>query len=48
MREGIQSGVNATPKFYVNGTRIDGKVPLEGLFGAVEQAAGAVPAKEAP
>ena len=48
VREGIQSGVNATPKFYVNGTRIDGKVPLDGLFAAVEQAVGAVPAKEAP
>jgi protein-disulfide isomerase len=48
VREGIQSGVNATPKFYVNGARIDGKVPLEGLFAAVEQAVGAVPAKEAP
>ena len=48
VREGIQSGVNATPKFYVNGARIDGKVPLEGLFDVVEQAVGAVPAKEAP
>jgi len=48
VRDGIQSGVNATPKFYVNGTRIDGKVPLEGLFDAVERAVGAVPAKEAP
>ena len=48
VREGIQSGVNATPKFYVNGARIDGKVPLEGLFDAVEQAVGAVPAEEAP
>ncbi|MGP8002142.1 MAG: DsbA family protein [Streptosporangiaceae bacterium] len=44
VREGIQSGVNATPKFYVNGIRIDGKVPLEGLFEAVEQALGVIPA----
>ena len=27
--EGIRNGVNATPKFYVNGERIDGKVPLD-------------------
>ena len=47
VREGIQSGVNATPKFYVNGQRIDGKVPLEGLFEAVEEALGVVSAKEA-
>jgi protein-disulfide isomerase len=44
VREGIQSGVNATPKFYVNGARIDGKVPLEGLFEAVEKALGVVSA----
>ena len=48
MREGIQGGVNATPKFYVNGIRIDGKVPLEGLFEAVEEALGVVSAKETP
>jgi len=44
VQEGVQSGVNATPKFYVNGTRIDGKVPLEGLFEAVEQVLGAIQA----
>jgi len=31
VREGFQNGVNATPKFYVDGQRIDGKFPLEGL-----------------
>jgi formate-nitrite transporter family protein len=36
--EGIRNGVNATPKFYVNGERIDGKVPLEGLAAAVQAA----------
>ena len=36
--EGIRDGVNATPKFYVNGERIDGKVPLEGLVDAVQAA----------
>jgi protein-disulfide isomerase len=36
--EGIRNGVNATPKFYVNGERIDGKVPLEGLVDAVQSA----------
>jgi protein-disulfide isomerase len=35
VQEGIRNGVNATPKFYVNGQRIDGKVPLEGLEDAV-------------
>jgi protein-disulfide isomerase len=34
--EGIRNGVNATPKFYVNGERIDGKLPLEGLEDAVQ------------
>jgi protein-disulfide isomerase len=34
--EGIRNGVNATPKFYVNGERIDGKVPLEGLVATVQ------------
>jgi protein-disulfide isomerase len=38
VREGIRNGVNATPKFYVNGMRIDGKVPLEGLTDAVRAA----------
>jgi protein-disulfide isomerase len=36
--EGVRNGVNATPKFYVNGERIDGKVPLEGLVAAVQAA----------
>jgi formate-nitrite transporter family protein len=31
VQEGVRNGVNATPKFYVNGQRIDGKFPLEGL-----------------
>src|ERR1700747_712887 len=31
VREGFRNGVNATPKFYVDGERIDGKIPLEGL-----------------
>jgi len=38
VREGVRNGVNATPKFYVNGERIDGKVPLEGLVDAVQAA----------
>lgn len=36
--EGVRNGVNATPKFYVDGVRIDGKVPLEGLVEAVHRA----------
>ena len=35
VREGFRNGVNATPKFYVNGERIDGKFPLEGLEDAI-------------
>ena len=35
---GIRDGVNATPKFYVNGERIDGKLPLEGLEDAIRAA----------
>jgi protein-disulfide isomerase len=38
VQEGIQDGVNATPKFYVDGGRIDGKVPLEGLEDAIRAA----------
>jgi len=41
--------VNATPKFYVNGRRVDGKVPLEHLVELVEtavSAARATPATE--
>ena len=35
VREGVKNGVNATPKFYVDGERIDGKFPLEGLEDAI-------------
>jgi protein-disulfide isomerase len=35
VREGLRNGVNATPKFYVDGDRIDGKFPLEGLEDAI-------------
>jgi protein-disulfide isomerase len=35
---GFENGVNQTPKFYVDGVRIDGKVPLEGLADAVRAA----------
>jgi len=38
VREGVRDGVNATPKFYVDGERIDGKVPLEGLEDAIRAA----------
>ena len=38
VREGIQDDVNATPKFYVDGERIDGKLPLEGLEDAIRAA----------
>jgi protein-disulfide isomerase len=37
VQEGLRNGVNQTPKFYVNGERIDGKVPLENLAEAVER-----------
>ena len=40
--EGIRNGVNATPKFYVNGERVDGKVPLENLAEIVEREVAAV------
>jgi protein-disulfide isomerase len=39
VREGIRNGVNATPKFYVDGHRLDRRLPLEGLVTAVEAAA---------
>jgi len=39
--EGVRNGVNATPKFYVNGQRVDGKVPLEHLVELVETAVSA-------
>jgi len=35
VQEGFRNGVNATPKFYVDGRRIDGKFPLEGLEDAI-------------
>ena len=38
VREGVRNGVNATPKFYVDGERIDGKLPLEGVADAVRAA----------
>jgi protein-disulfide isomerase len=40
-REGIRNGVNQTPKFYVNGQRVDGKVPLENLEEMVRSAVAA-------
>jgi protein-disulfide isomerase len=36
--DGVEDGVNATPKFYVDGQRIDGKLPLEGLEDAIRAA----------
>jgi protein-disulfide isomerase len=44
VREGIRNGVNATPKFYVNGARIDGKLPLEGLEDAIRAGIRGAPA----
>ena len=38
IREAVRDGVNATPKFYVDGERIDGKLPLEGLEDAIRAA----------
>jgi protein-disulfide isomerase len=38
VQEGLRNGVNSTPKFYVNGQRVDGKVPLENLEELVRQA----------
>jgi protein-disulfide isomerase len=38
VQEGLRNGVNQTPKFYVNGQRVDGKVPLEHLEELVRQA----------
>jgi protein-disulfide isomerase len=37
---GIRSGVNATPTFFVNGTRLDAPHALPDLLAAVDQAAG--------
>lgn len=36
--EGLRNGVNQTPKFYVDGVRIDGKLPMEGLVDTVHMA----------
>jgi protein-disulfide isomerase len=47
VQEGFRNGVNATPKFYVDGRRVDGKVPLEHLVELVETALSAVRAKSA-
>jgi protein-disulfide isomerase len=44
VQDGVRDGVNATPKFYVNGERIDGKLPLEGLEDAIRAAVRAAPA----
>jgi len=38
VQEGVRNGVNSTPKFYVDGTRINGRLPLEGLVTAVRVA----------
>ena len=42
IQAGIRDGVNATPKFYVDGERIDGKLPLEGLEDTIRAAVRAV------
>jgi protein-disulfide isomerase len=47
VQEGVRNGVNATPKFYVDGRRVDGKVPLEHLVELVENALSAARAKAA-
>lgn len=36
---GVRSGVNGTPTFFVNGVRHDGNIDIDGLMGAIEQAA---------
>jgi protein-disulfide isomerase len=41
VQEGLRNGVNQTPKFYVNGQRVDGKVPLEHLEELVRAAVAA-------
>jgi protein-disulfide isomerase len=41
VQEGLRNGVNQTPKFYVNGRRVDGKVPLEHLEELVRTAVAA-------
>ena len=47
IEEGIRNGVNATPKFYVDGQRVDGKVPLENLVPMVDSALSAVQRRSA-
>ncbi len=42
VQEGLRNGVNQTPKFYVNGQRVDGKVPLENLEDLVRTAVAGV------
>jgi protein-disulfide isomerase len=44
IEEGLRNGVNATPKFFVDGERVDGKVPLENLEQMVADAVAALPA----
>ena len=41
VQDGIRNGVHATPKFYVDGQRIDGKLPQEGLADTVQAAVAA-------
>jgi protein-disulfide isomerase len=48
IQAGIRDGVNATPKFYVDGERIDGKLPLEGLEDAIRAAVRAASGADAP
>ena len=38
VQQGIRNGGNQTPKFYVDGERVDGKVPLENLAELVQRA----------
>ena len=40
---GERSGVDATPAFFVNGVRYEGRLDLEGLLTAVEDAVGGAP-----
>jgi protein-disulfide isomerase len=47
IEEGVRNGVNATPKFYVDGQRVDGKVPLEHLVELVDSAVSAVRSRSA-
>ena len=37
---GIESGVNGTPTFFINGLRYDGPVEVESLIGAIRAAIG--------